>query len=132
VNFFSRRRILKKANFLDLVPVRLVGQEEREEGGITLLMPRFRNSHTARLLQLRSKGRFIRIRLDRFGSEVWKMVDGKTSVAGVISGLCRQFPGVISPGDDTNKRVTDFLSKLYQERYITFREIMDETKVIGK
>jgi hypothetical protein len=103
----------------------MLGHDESDEGAVTLLMPRFKNSHAARLLQPRRKDRFIRIRLDRFGSEVWKMVDGKSSVAGVISGLCERFPGEIKPGNDTNKRVTDFFSMLYQQRYISFREIMD-------
>lgn len=127
VNFFRRRRILKNANFLDLVPVRMLGHTVRDDDGISLMMPRFRNRYAARILQPRRKDHFIHIRLDRFGSEVWKRIDGTSRVSQIIGGLCERFPAELLPGDDTNKRVTDFFSMLYQQRYISFREIMEKT-----
>ena len=65
MNYFQRRRIFKQANFLDLRPVRVLGHEVREDGGITMLMPRFKNKVNSALFQPNSKGKFITIRLDR-------------------------------------------------------------------
>ncbi len=128
MNFFKRRRIFKKANFLDLMPVKILGHEVREDGGITLLMPRFKNRVNAALFQPNSKGKFIFIRLDRFGSHTWLLIDGLLNVAQICSKLKEQFAEELQPVEETEDRVTKFLSLLYQQRYITFREIQDETE----
>ena len=126
MNYFRRRSILKKANFLELIPVRVLGHTVCDNGGVRLLMPRFRNRFSARLFQPRSKDGFIRIRLDRFGSRVWELTDGRSSVGEITERLCERFPAELPPGDETIERVTGFFSMLYQQRYISFREIMDE------
>jgi hypothetical protein len=127
MNFFKRRRIFKSANFLDLMPVRILGHEAREDGMITLLMPRFRNRISTALFQPNSKGKFITIKLDRFGGETWLLLDGCSTVSQISSKLRERFPEELHSTDETEIRVTRFLSLLYQQRYITFREIQDET-----
>ena len=128
MNFFKRRKILKKANFLDLRPVRVLGHEMRDDGGITLLMPRFKNRVNSALFQPPSKEKFIYIKLDRFGGQTWLLIDGDSTVAKICSGLNSQFPEELKPPEETEERVTNFLSLLYQQRYITFREIQNETE----
>jgi hypothetical protein len=128
MNYFQRRKILKKSNFLDLRPVRVLGHELRDDGGITLLMPRFKNRVNAALFQPNSKGHFIFIKLDRFGGHTWLLIDGQATVAQICSKLKEQFPEELQPVEETEVRVTNFLSLLYQERYITFREIQDKTE----
>jgi hypothetical protein len=123
MNFFQRRKILKRSNFLDLTPVRLMEHEFREEGKITLLMPRFKNKYWSRMLQARSKGEFIHIKLDESGSDTWMLLDGKSSVHAICEKLKEQFPEKLIPLDDTEIRVTRFLTFLYHQRYITFIEI---------
>ena len=125
MNFFKRRRVLSKANFLDLTPLRVLGHTTREDGGITLLMPRFKNRINAALFQPNSKGKFISIKLDRFGGHTWLLIDGQCTVAKICSNLIEQFPEELQPVEETEERVTNFLSLLYQERYITFHEIQD-------
>jgi len=125
MNFFQRRKILKKVNFLDLRPVRLMEHEVREDGGITILLPRFKNRVSSSLFQPRSKDRLIYIRLDRFGSRTWLLIDGQSTVSAISGKLLGQSPGELANREETDERVTKFLSLLYQERYITFREIED-------
>jgi len=127
MNYFKRRQIFKKANFLDLRPVRVLGHELRHDGGITLLMPRFKNRVNSALFQPNSKEKFIFIKLDRFGGHTWLLIDGHDNVAQICSKLKAQFPEELQPVEETEERVTNFLSLLYQERYITFREIQDES-----
>ena len=126
MNFFQRRKLFKKANFLDLRPVRLLGHQLRDDGKISLLMPRFKNRVNSALFQPNSKGQFINIKLDRFGGHTWLLIDGESNVAQICSGLNEQFPEELQPLDETEVRVTNFLAMLYQERYITFREIQDK------
>ena len=132
MNYFKRRRIFKKINDLDLRPVRVLGHELRDDGGITLLMPRFKNRVNSALFQPGSKEKFIFIKLDRFGGHTWLLIDGHANVAQICSKLKEQFPEELQPVEETEERVTNFLSMLYQERYITFREIQDETEQQAK
>ena len=128
MNFFKRRKILKKINFLDVRPVRLLSHEVREDGGITLLMPRFKNRFNATLFQPASKDKFIFIKLDRFGSHSWLLIDGDSTVTQICTKLREQFPEELKPIEETEDRVTKFISLLYQQRYITFLEIQDQSE----
>lgn len=123
LNFLERRRILKKTNFLDLTPVRTLEHESRENGTVDLLMPRFRNKYWSRMFQPKSKSEFIRIKLDQSGSLTWLMIDGNTTVTGICEKLEAKHTGQFNQTEETLQRVTKFLSMLYQQRYITFREI---------
>jgi len=125
MNFFQRRKILKKVNFLDLIPVRMIGEEPGEAGKISLLMPRFKSRVSSAMFQPRSKDHYIRIKLDAFGSDTWMLIDGNRSVAAISDRLNAVHPEKMNPPDETPERVTKFLSMLYQQRYISFREIMD-------
>lgn len=126
MNFFSRRKILKQANFLDLTPVRMIGEEPVDGKRINLLMPRFKNRYTSAMFQPRSKDHFIRIKLDEFGSMTWMLIDGQTTVGGIAEQLNQAHPETLQPADETPLRVTNFLAMLYQQRYISFLEIMDQ------
>jgi hypothetical protein len=126
MNYFKRRKILKRINFLDLRPVRILSHQLRDDGGVTLLLPRFKNKFGIHLFQSRSKEPYIRIKLDRFGSQAWTLIDGSAPVSEICSKLTTLFPGEFVLEDETETRVTNFLSRLYQERYITFREIQDQ------
>jgi hypothetical protein len=124
MNLLQRRKILKKANFLDLHPVKVIGEEPAEKPNrVNLLMPRFSNRYTSAMFQPRHKDMFIRIRLDDFGSFVWNSIDGINTAGEIARKLDTSGPEGFLPGEETHERVTSFLSMLYQQRYITFREI---------
>jgi hypothetical protein len=132
MNFFKRRRILKKVNFLDLRPVRILRHEVRDDGGINLLMPRFKNRINSTLFQPSSKEKIIPIKLDRFGGHTWLLIDGETNIEQICIKLKARFPDELQPVEETEVRVTDFIALLYRERYITFREIQDDTEQQAK
>ena len=92
------------------------------------MMPRFKNPAMKRALQPRRKQEYIRIHLDATGSAIWLEIDGNINVLELCNRVQAAHPDKLDPPGETEKRVTDFLSKLYQERYITFREIMAEKK----
>jgi hypothetical protein len=132
MNFFQRRKLFKKVNFLDLRPLRVLEHTTREDGGISLLMPRFKNRVNAALFQPNSKDKFIFIKLDRFGGHTWLLIDGNSTVSQICEKLKEQFPEELQPVEETEARVTNFLSLLYQERYITFHEIQDKREQQAK
>ena len=125
MNFFQRRRILKQVNFLDLRPVRVIEHEVREEGLVNVLLPRFKNRVASALFQPGRKDPVIRIKLDRFGGQTWLLIDGVSKVSQICEKLAEAFPEELTVAEENIDRVTKFLSLLYRERYITFREIQD-------
>ena len=128
LNFFQRRKILKRANYLDLTPLRQMKFEILDNGKVDILLPRFSHPVWKRALQPHWKQEFIRIHLDEMGSAIWLQVDGAIHVNELCSRLQATHPEKLHPPEETEKRVTDFLSMLYQQRYITFREILGEIK----
>src|SRR5512133_3423501 len=119
MNFFERRRFLKKVNSLDLTPLRLLDHTAGEGAKVSLLLPRFQGTPWKIFLQSRVQRKFIPIKLDEFGSATWLLIDGRSTVATICQRLREQFPGVLRPGDDTEDRVTKFIFLLYDQRYIT-------------
>lgn len=126
VNFFTRRKILKHTSALDLVPIRLMNVEEREEGKLNILLPRFRRTWLARYLAPLNKEKFIRIKLDEFGSAAWLMIDGEKSVRTICDALEKEFPEKLDPPEETAERVNKFMSVLYQQRFISFRQLQKQ------
>jgi hypothetical protein len=100
--------------------------EIREDGKVDILLPRFKHPVLKRALQPHWKQEYIRIHLDEMGSAIWLRVDGTLNVSELCSHLQTAHPEKLHPPQETEKRVTDFLSMLYQQRYITFREIILE------
>ena len=126
VSFFKRRKILRQANSLDLHPVRLMKSEKRDADNISILLPRFKNRWSKKLLQPNWKGEAIRIKLDTFGSAVWEKIDSQLTAGEICMTLKAQFPEKLGPSEETEERVSKFLSLLYQQRFITFREILKD------
>ena len=128
MNFFERRAILKKANYLELTPLRQMEYEILENGKVDILMPRFKHPVLKRALQPRRKQEIIPIHLDEIGSAIWLGIDGTLHVGEICIKVQSSHSEKLQPPEETEKRVTGFLSMLYQQRYITFREIIKEKK----
>jgi hypothetical protein len=125
MNFFQRRKILKDANFLHLVPVRVMEHTVAEDGKVTVLLPRFKNKFWREVYRNSKKGEFITIRLDETGSAIWLLIDSTSSVEKLSENALAQHPDRFTTLDDAQTRITKFLALLYQQRYISFQEIMN-------
>jgi hypothetical protein len=122
MNFFQRRRFLKQANLLDLTPVRMFAHETDEAGKVVLLIKKFRSEGLARFA-LGSKSPVLRIKLDETGSEVWKSIDGVSNVGILLERLNTKWSDSPGKADDLEKRLAGFLSVMYDNRYIGYREL---------
>jgi hypothetical protein len=122
MNFFKRRRFLKKANLLELTPLRLHSHEIKENGQIVLLVEKFKNKELGKFMLGRRSGQF-RIRLDEMGSALWILMDGNSNVAELVSNLRNQWIEKPEKTEDMEQRVAMFMSQLYDNRYITFKEL---------
>ncbi|MEI6898605.1 MAG: PqqD family protein [Bacteroidota bacterium] len=126
MNFFQRRKILKAVNYLDLVPVRMLEYKIMEDK-VDLLLPRFQNNFWRNAYRNSKKGEHIYIHLDKKGSIIWQSIDGMIDVKGICNKMAREHEELFKPLDETETRVTQFLSLLYRERYISFTQILDKT-----
>lgn len=119
----ERRKILKKANYLELHPVRKVNFEKDEDGKVRLLIPRFKNK-LAKML-FKNKSEFIKIVLDEIGSEAWLNSSGNKNVEAIAQILETKFGENVKPADE---RLTRFYTALYNQKFISFKEIEKETE----
>lgn len=120
MNFFQRRKVLKKANYLDLTPIcskkHLIGDDEK----VTVLIPKFTNKFVVEKIVPKLKHPDMKLNLDEIGSAVWLLMDGKKKVKEIALELSQKFGDNIQPVDE---RLTKFLTQLYEQRLITFDEI---------
>lgn len=119
-SFTERRKLLKDANYLDLRPTKSYDHKDLEEGTVGVLVPKFGNWFTKTFFLPFSKADVVVIKLDKFGSETWKLIDGKRDVGEICKILLDIFGDDIQPVEE---RITRFLTTLYEQRLISFVEI---------
>ena len=124
MNFYQRRKILKKTNALDLVPVRIRGHEE-EEGKVVVLVPKFQNK-AYHIFSERLKKLFFRIKLDSLGSATWKLIDGKRSVRDLSHEMQKHEDMKEVELKEIDERLSIYMTELYERRFISFKQILDE------
>ncbi len=120
LSFFKRRKILKNSNYLDLTPYKLFGEEVAEDGLVNVLIPKFTNPVVVKYLAPRLKAPNIKIKLDEIGSAIWIQFDGKKKVGTIVKNMESKFGEKIKP---VNERLTTFLTQLYMQKFISFKEI---------
>ena len=102
-------------NLLALKPRRNLQWETNERGQVVLLVPKFQNRFVRRwFVPLLAKPNF-RVRLDTFGSFVWNLCDGETTVADISERLKGAFGESAEP---VHERVRTFLSRLEKDEFL--------------
>lgn len=107
-----------EANLLDLVPQQKIKFEESGDGKIILLKPKFKNKLLVKYLLPRLKKPNFKIKLDQFGSFVWKQCNGKNTVAQIANLLKQNFQDEIDPVYD---RLAIFIQSLARYRFIEYK-----------
>ena len=121
MGFLKKRKILKSANLLDLVPVRLVQHETSNDGKIKLLVPRFKHKWLQSVFTGKRKSAEFRISLDEMGRLVWLAIDSGKSVADIIENINKN---IEEKENSIDGRISAFLTRLYQEDLITFKQLL--------
>lgn len=105
-------------NYLDMIPVRNITGFVREGERITLLVPKFRSALLRKWLIPSRRSASFRIHLDEIGSAVWDLIDGERNAGQICNTLSDR--GLLK--EEPEERVTRYLSQLYRNRFILFRE----------
>ena len=103
-------------NYLDKVPVRDSGHPWRtaDDGTVEVDMEHRGFYHTV-AQKLFKKPRVSHIALDKYGSVVWKSIDGKNTIGDIVGIMEEEFP------DESERmidRVVTFTVTLYNNRFI--------------
>ena len=114
---FSRKRA--RAILPDMVPERARKWDTRDDRTIDVLQPRYPDTALGRWLSRRSPDPYVRIHLDELGSAVWRVCDGKSTVAEISRALETAFGERIAP---VSERLGQFLTQLHGNGLIRFKE----------
>jgi hypothetical protein len=104
-----KRNDRKLINLLELTPAQRVPWETAENGGVVLLVPKFRNVLVVKWLVPHLKYPNVRVKLDTMGSFVWKQCDGRTTVAEIADRMNAEFGDSATAAHD---RIRTFLLTL--------------------
>ncbi len=120
LSFSERKKILKAANTLELTPIKMYSEERNDEDLITVIVPKFKNKLAVKYISPKLKSDHFKVKLDKFGSAVWSRVNGKNKVEKIVAELKNLFGEELQQADE---RVARFISQLYTQGFITFKEI---------
>ena len=110
---------MNKISLLDTIPVHAphVWTEKADDGCLTIVYHRFPKVWLRKLF-----GKWyspqIHVPLESFGTEVWKLIDGKRTTEEVIHEVAMQHP------DEENfpQRLAMYISKLHQDGFILLQK----------
>jgi hypothetical protein len=105
-------------NLLNLIPEKEIQFQESTDGRITLLKPKFNNKFLVKYLIPRMNKPNYKIKLDRFGSFVWKQCNGENTVGQIGELLKEKFQGEIEAVYD---RLTVFIQSLSSHKFIKYK-----------
>jgi len=105
-------------NLLDLIPERVRDYETLETGLISIIQPKFHNKFFVKYLAPRLKKPFFKVHLDEFGSKVWELSDGKTSIEQIGQILHQHFGEKVEP---VYERLATFYRYLYRLKFIRYQ-----------
>ena len=107
-----------KINLLDLIPVRNIKWEKKEDGLIVLLKPKFELALLKKYVLPRLKNPCYRIKLDPVGTFIWELCDGNLSVKKLAKSLKEKFGDEVEPFYD---RLALFLQSLEKNHFIFYK-----------
>lgn len=104
-----------EVNLLELKPRRNLEWESREGDLVTLVVPKFKNRWILRwFVPLLAKPN-IRVKLDKFGSYLWRRCDGEATVKEIGEGMAAEFG---EPLDSLYDRIGKFIQKLARDNFL--------------
>jgi hypothetical protein len=102
-------------NLLELKPLRTIAWERAGDERIILIYPKFRSTFLRKyLVPWLAKPNF-HIRLDAYGSFIWKRCDGQTDVGRIATEMQAEFGKQVEP---VCERISRFLKRLESEHFI--------------
>ena len=116
----EQKKLLGSTNALDLTPVKNYSDEKDENGLITILIPKFKNTVLKKYIAPKLKVDHFKVKLDKFGSAVWFKIDDESNVYQIIKDIKAKFGDELQ---EETERITKFIFQLFHKGFITFKEL---------
>jgi len=116
---------MSEVNLLDLIPKRVAQFEESSDGLVTILKPKFSNRLMVKYVLPRLKNPNFKVNLDQFGSFVWKLCDGTTTVEQIGRSLKENFQQDIEP---LYERLSVFIQSLVRYRFLAYTNLDNNSR----
>lgn len=119
----NRRQTIESERILELVPQTLVEARETLVDGVAqvvLLEPRFHRGPLSRWLQSRlpPERAHVEVRLEAFGSTIWRLLDGRRNLAEIMCAFVAAHP---DQADQASERVWIFLQELERHGFVSLQ-----------
>lgn len=107
-----------KVFILDVVPSRgdKISTEILEDGKVSLGIPRFKSGWMNKYFMPKRVSPEIKVPLDQYGSEVWKLIDGNRTIENIILEVQEVFP----EEHKLDERVLTYLYRLKHDKLVDF------------
>ena len=110
-----KKRLPTVDEFLKYIPNRLdLEWSTNDEGLVEILMPKFTSNLGKSFCKVIKKENSFTAKMDKYGSFVWKNIDGKRTVKDVLSLMEKEFP----KQENLDQRLILFLQQMNSLRYI--------------
>ncbi len=122
----------KEDNILDMIPGRVhewveekvEGEGEVGEVRVRVKVPRFKSGVGKRFCKWLKKSPTYDVKLDRYGSEAWKLCDGINDVGTIAESLLEKFGEDVEP---VYERVAQLISIMEINGLITYKKVKDDS-----
>jgi hypothetical protein len=119
-------------NVLDMIPARVhewveekvEGEGEEGEMRIRVKVPRFKSRLGKRFCRWLKKPPTYDVKLDRYGSEAWKLCDGKNDVGTIAESLLQKFGEDVEP---VYERVAKLITIMEINGLITYKNVKGDS-----
>ncbi len=115
----------KNVNLLDLIPVQNVDWEKKEDGTVSLKLPKTRSRLFKAIIIKMGKKPHFKVHLDEFGSFVWEQCNGIHRVDQIGNHLKSKFGKTVEPVYD---RLGAFVRTLASQKCITYKSDIESIK----
>jgi ATP phosphoribosyltransferase len=116
----TKEKKKEQRNYLELIPEIKCKWETDEKGKINLLIPRFKVQWVKKIAMKMGRPEFVNVHLDETGTRVWKLIDGKKTVAKIGEELKEQFESEGNGIKQHYERLTQFLSIMHRNKFVHF------------
>jgi hypothetical protein len=108
----------QSVNLLELKPKRNLQWETREGGLVTLVVPKFTSAFSRKWIIPMLAKPDIKVKLDAFGSFVWRNCDGSKTVREIGEEMAAAFGQSL---EEWYERIGTFLAKLEKSKFVELK-----------
>jgi hypothetical protein len=120
------RKQKETPNILDMIPVRRYKWVEKDN--VCVKVPRFRSRLGNKLCDFLKKDPTYNVNLDKHGSFVWKLCDGKRTVREIGKSLSEKYGEEVEP---VNERLGELFNIMEANKLIMYKKVDSDSSKKG-